>query len=107
MQRADTGFNLGGEGIFNVTLSIRHGEVYGYLGPNGAGIPLYFFVISMFIKLSDDLAFLKYVTLNTLYHTKNIVSGSGYGKEFLAMGVIGAMLYVTGIVWFQKKDLPL
>lgn len=26
-----------GKGVFHVTLSIRHGEVYGYLGPNGAG----------------------------------------------------------------------
>ena len=26
-----------GRGVFNVTLSIRHGEAYGYLGPNGAG----------------------------------------------------------------------
>ncbi len=24
-----------GKGVFNVTLSIRRGEVYGYLGPNG------------------------------------------------------------------------
>lgn len=73
----------------------------------GAGIPLYFFVINMVIKLSDDLEFLKYVTLNTLFNTRNILSGSGYGKEFLTMGMLAAMLYVTGIVWFQKKDLPL
>lgn len=72
-----------------------------------AGIPLYFFVINMVIKLSDDLEFLKYVTLNTLFNTRNILSGSGYGKEFLTMGMFAAMLYVTGIVWFQKKDLPL
>lgn len=73
----------------------------------GAGIPLYFFVISMFIKLSDDLYFLKYITLNTLFNTKNILSGGGYGEEFLAMGIAAAMLYGIGIVWFQKKDLPL
>lgn len=73
----------------------------------GAGVPLYFFVISMFIKLSDDLDFLRYVTLNTLFNTRNILSGSGYGEEFLAMGIIAAVLYVIGIVWFQKKDLPL
>lgn len=73
----------------------------------GAGIPLYFFVISMFIKLSDELDFLRYVTLNTLFNTKNILSDSGYREEFLVMGVIAAILYVTGIAWFQYKDLPL
>lgn len=30
----DYGMN---KGVFNVTLSIGHGETYGYLGPNGAG----------------------------------------------------------------------
>ncbi len=35
----------------------------------GAGIPLFFFVISMFIKLSQDLDFLKYITMNTLFDT--------------------------------------
>lgn len=73
----------------------------------GAGIPLFFFVISLFIKLSEDLDFLKYVTLNTLFDTKKILDGSGYGGQFLAMGVISACLYTVGIIWFQKKDLPL
>lgn len=84
--------------IFNTS---KHSLVF------GAGIPLYFFVVSMFIKLSDNLDFLRYVTLNTLFDTKNILSGSGYGEKFLIMGALAAMLYVAGIVWFQKKDLPL
>lgn len=73
----------------------------------GAGIPLFFFVVSLFIKLSPDLDFLKYVTLNTLFDTQNILLGSGYGTEFIVMGVISLVLYITGIVWFNKKDLPL
>ena len=27
----------GGRGIFNVSLSVSKGEVFGFLGPNGAG----------------------------------------------------------------------
>lgn len=73
----------------------------------GAGIPLYCFVISLFIKLSDDLKFLKYITLNTLFDTKKILSGSGYSGAFLLMAIIATVLYAIGIVWFQKKDLPL
>lgn len=73
----------------------------------GAGIPLYFFVISLFIKLSDSLDFLKYFTLDTLYDTQKIIEGSGYAEGFIIMLIIAICLYAVGIVWFQKKDLPL
>lgn len=73
----------------------------------GAGIPIYFFVMSLFIKLSDQLGFLKCVTLNTLFDTQNILTGSGYVEQFVAMGIAAAVLYGIGIVWFEKKDLPL
>lgn len=73
----------------------------------GAGIPLYFFVVSLFIKLSDSLDFLKYFTLNTLYDTQKIIEGSGYTHGFVIMLVISVCLYAAGIIWFEKKDLPL
>lgn len=73
----------------------------------GAGIPLAFFVINMFIKLSEDLDFLKYFTLNTLFDTQAIIENSGYKEDFIIMGVIAAILYIVGILCFNKKDLPL
>lgn len=73
----------------------------------GAGIPLYFFVVSLFIKLSDSLDFLKYFTFNTLYDTQKIIEGSGYAHGFVIMLVISVCLYAAGIIWFEKKDLPL
>lgn len=73
----------------------------------GTGIPLYFFVVSLFIKLSDSLDFLKYFTLNTLYDTRKIIEGSGYTEGFIAMLVLSVCLYTTRIIWFKKKDLPL
>ncbi len=84
--------------IFN---TLKHSLVF------GAGIPLYFFVISLFIKLSEDLDFLKYVTLNTLFDTQKILDGSGYMEEFIIMSLISIALYTIGVIWFQKKDLPL
>lgn len=73
----------------------------------GAGIPLCFFVISLFIKLSDSLDFLRYFTLNTLYDTQKIIDGSGYEGGFAAMTVMSVVLYAAGITVFRKKDLPL
>lgn len=73
----------------------------------GAGIPLFFFVVNTLMKLSSDLDFLKYFTLNTLFDTQAILEGSGYGGDFIIMAAAGIILYLTGIVWFSKKDLPL
>lgn len=73
----------------------------------GAGIPLAFFVINLFIKLSENLDWLKYFTLNTLFNTNKILEGSGYEGEFIIMLVLGLVLYLIGIIVFDKKDLPL
>lgn len=73
----------------------------------GAGIPLLFFVINLFMKLSDNLDYLKYFTLNTLFNTQKILSGDGYTTEFVVMGIISFILYIVGIWYFNKKDLPL
>lgn len=73
----------------------------------GAGLPLAFFVISLLIKMSENLDWLKYFTLNTLFDTQKIVEGSGYATEFIIMLVAGCALYIAGIIIFNKKDLPL
>lgn len=73
----------------------------------GAGIPLYFFVMSLIVKLSDSLDALKYFTLNTLFDTQKILEGSGYAESFFIMAALAGCLYAAGIFWFLKKDLPL
>lgn len=73
----------------------------------GAGLPLCFFVINLFMKLSDSLDFLKYFTLTTLFDPQTIIEGSGYTADFVLLLLIALCLYTAGIVWFQKKDLPL
>lgn len=73
----------------------------------GAGLPIMFFVLSLIIKLSTSLDVLKYFTLNTLFDTANILNGTEYIMQFVIMGIIAIVLYTVGIVWFNKKDLPL
>lgn len=73
----------------------------------GAGLPLAIFVLSLLVNVREDLAFLKYITLNTLYDTQKIVEGGGYINDFYLMIVIGCVLYGIGIIVFQRKDLPL
>lgn len=73
----------------------------------GAGIPLFFFVISLMIKLSDNLDYLKYLTLNTLFDPLQVISEGDYLFNYLLMGVISLVLYSISIVVFNKKDLPI
>lgn len=73
----------------------------------GAGIPLISFVISLLVKLSEELDFLKYFTLNTLFDTQKIVENSGYAVGFTVMAVMTIALYAAGVIWFNRKDLPI
>ncbi|MEG1255330.1 ABC transporter permease subunit [Clostridium sp.] len=73
----------------------------------GAGIPLGFFILNLMCTLSEDLSFLKYFTLNTLFDKSAIMSGEGYGIQFVMLFIIGITLYAIGVKVFKEKDLPL
>lgn len=73
----------------------------------GGGIPLCFFIINLLVKVSEDLEFLKYFTLTTLFNTSNIIAGSDYMGDFILLAAIGIVLYVIGIEVFKRKSLPL
>jgi ABC-2 type transport system permease protein len=77
----------------------------------GVGIPMAFVILNLMALIfagNDLLKLCKYLTLNTLLNSSHILSCStNMIWEFLIMLVIGAVLYVSGIVIFKKKDLPL
>lgn len=73
----------------------------------GAGVPILFWVLSVLSQADESLDFLKYFTLNSLFDIENIRAGSGFLLPFLALFAVGAVSYVSSIVVFKKKDLPL
>ena len=73
----------------------------------GAGIPLAFYLFKMMDQVSDSLDVIRYFTLNTLFDTKTILDGSGYGLSFLTMLLVGIILYSLGMIFFKRRDLPL
>jgi ABC-2 type transport system permease protein len=73
----------------------------------GAGVPVAFYILSQLSQITDSLKFLKYFSLNTLYDTSNIIAGTNFAFQFVAMAAIGVILYVIGTVKFLRKDLPL
>jgi ABC-2 type transport system permease protein len=73
----------------------------------GAGIPIAFFIFQTMAKLGDSMEYFKYLTLNTLYDTSSILSGSGYLIQFIILGAIGVILYLISFKVFKEKDLPL
>lgn len=77
----------------------------------GAGVPVAFFLLnslSGLITISGK-EFLKYFSLNTLFDTSAVLGGvvGDFVVQFIAMAVIGVVLYAVGITKFLKKDLPL
>ena len=73
----------------------------------GGGLPLISFIVSLLVTLSGDLDFLKYFTLTTLFDTTKILEGNNYATNFWILGIITITLYLVGIFYFNKKDLPL
>ncbi len=73
----------------------------------GAGIPLAFFLFDMMANVSSSLEAAKYLSLNTLFNTDNILNGDGYVIQFAILFIIGIVLYGASIKVFNEKDLPL
>jgi ABC-2 type transport system permease protein len=73
----------------------------------GAGLPLTFFVCNLVASMGDNLKVFKYFTLQTLFNTNNILTGSGFALQFMILAVVGIGLYALGMIIFRKKDLPL
>ncbi len=73
----------------------------------GAGIPIAFFIFKMMGQTSDSLEAFKYLSLNSLFDTAKIINGEGFLVEFIALAMIGIVLYVIGMKVFKEKDLPL
>ncbi len=74
----------------------------------GAGIPIAFLLIQMLANMGGDIENLKYATLLTLFNPTAIVDGaSSVPPSFAALGILAAILYISGIYIFHKRDLPL
>ena len=73
----------------------------------GGGISLFFFLVNLIMRLSNELDYLKYFTLNTLFDTSALISGEGYVENLIILLLMGSILYVASIMIFPRKDLPL
>ncbi|MFJ7933938.1 ABC transporter permease [Sporosarcina sp. NPDC096371] len=73
----------------------------------GAGIPVVFFLFHLMAQVSDSLEGLKYLSVNTLFDTAAILSGESFWLQFTILGIVGIVIYIIGIRFFGKKDLPL
>jgi len=73
----------------------------------GAGIPIAFLILEIMAGTSSDLENLRFLSMNTLFDPSAITGGGTFIPQFIAMAVIGAVLYLIGIKVFKEKDLPL
>jgi ABC-2 type transport system permease protein len=74
----------------------------------GGGIIGLFFMLKILSGVGEEVAFVKYLSLMSLFDPAEITAGgSGGAPAFLAMTAIGLACYAAGIYIFGKKDLPL
>ena len=73
----------------------------------GAGLPVGFLLLQMVADTGEKFEFLRYVSLYTLFDPEKITSREGYLPAFIALFVIGIVLYSLGVYAFTKRDLPL
>jgi ABC-2 type transport system permease protein len=74
----------------------------------GGGLPVLFFLIHSLSNVGEEISFLKYFTLMSLFDTTEIITkGSGVLPAFAALFILGIVLYAAGVYVFSKKDLPL
>ncbi|MDR1138690.1 MAG: ABC transporter permease [Clostridiales bacterium] len=77
----------------------------------GAGIPLLFLIMGMIapaLASQPDLQnIIKSLTLTTLFDASEIIRQGANAWQFVALAIIGLVLYTVGIIRFLKKDLPL
>ncbi|QRV01647.1 ABC transporter permease subunit [Arcanobacterium phocisimile] len=73
----------------------------------GAGLSVSFFIMSMFAQLSDSFEWMRKLTPVTLFDTDAIIDGATPTANLIGLGLGGLVLFIVGIVWFDRKDLPL
>jgi len=73
----------------------------------GAGIPIACLILEIMSQASSDLENLKYLSINTLFDPSSITGGGTFIPQFIALAVMGTVMYVIGIKVFKEKDLPL
>lgn len=73
----------------------------------GAGLSVFFFAINLLVNMSSDLEFLKVVSLFELFDASAIIAGEEFLLQWITLFGIGALLYIGGMLFFKRKDLPL
>lgn len=73
----------------------------------GSGLPIAFLLIQMLSNSGEKLEGLKYFTIFSFFKPLDIIHGENIVSSFLLLAAIGVLLYTAGIIFFDKKDLPL
>lgn len=74
----------------------------------GAGIPIAFFVINMLANVSEQYAWIGYLSLFTLLDPGRILMGGSFaGIAGVVLAVVALVMYVSGVVLFDRKSLPI
>ncbi|UNL86797.1 ABC transporter permease subunit [Priestia koreensis] len=73
-----------------------------------AGLTLFFYGLDMFGKLSEDLEWLRNISIFGLFRPQEIVAGKyEIGTSSILLLLASLVTFILSIVLFKKRDLPL
>jgi ABC-2 type transport system permease protein len=73
----------------------------------GAGIPLAFFVLNMLANVGDKYAWLRNVTIFSLLNPAELLGGTYTVAVFVIPGIITLAAYISAVIVFNRRSLPL
>lgn len=74
----------------------------------GAGIPVLFLVFRMVSEVSEDISWLRYLTVYTFINIEEILANPSYAFPVtLILAAVSAVLYVAGVTVFNRKSLAI
>ncbi len=73
----------------------------------GTGIPLGFYVVHMLANVGDRLAWLRNLTIFSLYDADKIMGGSSVALQGVVLIAIAIAAYVSGIMIFSRRNLAM
>lgn len=97
-------FAIAGIAFFTACVSKESKYYYAF----GAGLPILFFLLDMVSRMGEELDFMRYFTLYSLFSGDEIVANQpGAMVACLILGAVGLILSAVGCVYFTRRDLSL
>lgn len=73
----------------------------------GAGVPIAFLLLQMLSNANKEIEVFRLLTIFSLFQPTKLIAGENILPQIISLVSITIVLYLGGVIAFNKKDLPL